>query len=181
MSTAMQGSPPCGICTAVRDVARATYQSACSRVQPHARVCRYWDKIIHTQLHTCWLQHMRTHARIHTTARETLQSCFTPSCSQALIIGLTWITLTTLPIQLDYTFDSAFIHLYCAHRHTISMHTLAHHILLIVILCLLTTVVFGSSSLLRLCCCSCCTSAGPRAFFSFSLSFFWLRLCWPNT
>ncbi len=82
--------------------------------------------------------HKYTCAGTHTytvTQKLSLRSSFTPSCSQALKIGLTGITLNTLPIQLDYTSDSAFIHLYCARRHHLHAHTHTHtqHILLIVI------------------------------------------------
>lgn len=60
------------------------------------------------------------------TQKLSLRSSSTPSCSQALKIGLTGITLSTLPIQLDYTSDSAFIHLYCTQTPFTCTHMNTH-------------------------------------------------------
>lgn len=62
----------------------------------------------------------RTHSHSCTV---TIQRPFTPSCSQAFNIGLTCIALNSVPIQVDYTFDSAFIHLCYADRCTVNAHT----------------------------------------------------------
>lgn len=129
----MQGSPPCEVCTAVRHVVTAT----CKYCVLACATARYCMQIFY-QNHSCTSTPVACHTHRHTstiTQKLSLRSSFTPSCSQALKIGLTGITLNTLPIQLDYTSDSAFIHLYRARRHHLHAHTctLTHRILLIVI------------------------------------------------
>lgn len=90
--------------------------SMCGRVLEHA-------DIIHAHVHTCCCTHTHTITGVQKHPNKAL---FTASCSQAVTTGLTCITLNTLPIQLDYTFDSAFIHLCLANRHSAETHLRTH-------------------------------------------------------
>lgn len=79
--------------------------------QPHINIVR-WHVQTPTQIPS---MQNNTQADTHTCVqwRElSLRYRFTPSCSQALTIGLTGIKLDTLPSQLDYTSDSVVIRLY---------------------------------------------------------------------
>lgn len=84
---------------------------------------------------------------------------------------MTGVTLSTLPIQLDYNCDAGFILLYYANITVVCTHALTHHILLIGILCLFPSSFLRDSakSLLSnlLCVPHCCR---PMAFFSWSAS-----------
>lgn len=109
----MQGSPPCEICTAVTRVAQALYKYCTGTCAPDTCMCMQ----ISDQNRLCMRAQMLAGAG---TQRHSALS--SPSHSRALKIGLTGITLDILPIQLDYTSDSAFIRLCRKHRH-VNAHT----------------------------------------------------------
>lgn len=103
---------------------------------------------IFVQVDTCVVgitTHMHT-----TTWKWSLKGSLTPSCSQALKIGLTGITLNTLPIQLDYTTDSAFIHLCCAHTqtHRLNAHTCTYSVPISILSCEFAHIFFVAQSAL---------------------------------
>lgn len=140
----MQGSPPCEICTAVR---WETFRH-CVLICAAVRDCiqKYHQ---HTTTQACWQTHTNC-----------LRSFFTPSCCQALKIGLTRITRNTLPIQLDYTSETAFIHLCYAHACTFT-----HHSLLIVTLSLFLLSFLWSVWHIFVAICSCvCSSVAQCPF-----------------
>lgn len=108
-AAAMQGSPACEICTAV------SHQDAAERhreIQPAGMCSRSVLMSGGKKSSSChMLPHTHTHAQTHAQVRtpKHFKAVLVPLQSQAATIGLTCITLNTVPIQLDYTSDSAFI------------------------------------------------------------------------